>query len=160
MTTSNDPLDHACALHDRSMDAREEGRFTDALAPALEALALFEEHEGPEHPDVANVLNNLGTVLAELARYDEAETYLRRSVDIMEALGSGHGPAIEMIRGQSMRALGDLYRMMGRYRDAERLLRSSLELVEREMGDDVGELSSALNNLAIVYKYTGEFDRA
>jgi hypothetical protein len=63
----DDPLDRACMLHDQAVEARENGEFEQAERLTLQALALFEVHDGTDTPDVANILGNLGHIQVELA---------------------------------------------------------------------------------------------
>jgi len=51
------------------------------------ALAIREARLGPESPEVAEVLNDLGTDLAAKRQLDEAEAILRRTL----ALGARQG---------------------------------------------------------------------
>ncbi len=55
------------------------------------ALAIREKALGPDHPDVAQSLNNLAGLLDTQGKYAEAEPLFRRALAIMEkALGEGH----------------------------------------------------------------------
>jgi len=47
------------------------------------ALELTEMRLGPSHPNVALTLTNLGNLCIELKRYKEAESYFRRSLQIL-----------------------------------------------------------------------------
>ena len=49
-----------------------------------EALAILEKALGPEHPDVATSLNNLGTLYQNMGEYAKAEPLLQ---DPAEGLG-------------------------------------------------------------------------
>jgi tetratricopeptide (TPR) repeat protein len=52
-------------------------------------LAIREKVLGPEHPDVAQSLNNLGELYRIQGRYAEAEPLLKRALAIRErVLGS------------------------------------------------------------------------
>ncbi len=74
---------------------------------------------GPEHPDVATTLYNLGVSYAAQGQYDKGEPLFQRSLAITEqALGPEH-PHV----AQSLNSLAELYRAQGRADKAERLLR-------------------------------------
>lgn len=64
----------AFALH-RAGDGRAEALYRDALTH----LQASRDHE---HPDVANVHNDLGRLLVERGRYQEAEPYLRAALKV------------------------------------------------------------------------------
>src|SRR3954463_9337596 len=117
-TFEPDPLDRACALHERSVEEREERKFDEALRHDMEALALFEEFDDPESPDVANILSNLGGIYVDLARYPEAEAHFQRAVAIMDGLPAADDADVMMVHCQALRNLGDLYRIEGRYSEA------------------------------------------
>ena len=67
--------------------------FRDAAAAHYQrALTIMEGALGPEHPDVASTLHNMGTLsYMRLHRLEEALTYCRRALAIREqALGPRH----------------------------------------------------------------------
>jgi hypothetical protein len=57
-----------------------------------EAVALFEEVDGPEHPDGAIALQRLSAILRGQFRYQEAEACAARAASIMDRLASDCGP--------------------------------------------------------------------
>lgn len=82
---------------------------------------------GPDHPDVAQILNNLALLYEGQGRYAEAEPLLRRALAIAEkALGPEH-PHVAM----SLNNLAGLYEAQGRYAEAEPLFRRSLGIREK-----------------------------
>jgi tetratricopeptide (TPR) repeat protein len=56
--------------------------------------------------------------------------------------------------------LGRVVRLAGRYRWAESLLVRATELVEDQASDHDGPALAAMNELAVLYKYTARFDEA
>ena len=48
------------------------------------AIAVHEKAQGPDHPDLATPLNNLGVLYAEEGRYAEAAPVLKRAVALAE----------------------------------------------------------------------------
>ena len=63
------------------------GRLARAIRLCRQALRLLVATEGPDHPDVANVLNTLGQAVTEHGDYALAERLLRRSVRITRQTG-------------------------------------------------------------------------
>src|SRR5262245_3361634 len=78
--------DEACRLHDAAMAAYSGGRINKAEKLFRRSLALFEQAEGPDHPDVAAVLNNLGALLEDRCDYLAAEACYVRAAAITEAV--------------------------------------------------------------------------
>jgi tetratricopeptide (TPR) repeat protein len=91
------------------------------------ALAIFEASYGPDHPNVANCLNNLARFLQDANRLSEAEPLFRRALAILArftwATGSQH-PKFEMVRTNYLRVLGDLGRPKA---EIESALKSALD---------------------------------
>ncbi|MBV9122769.1 MAG: tetratricopeptide repeat protein, partial [Planctomycetes bacterium] len=126
-----DPVAAACHLFDRAVACHEQGRLARAIRLARQALRLLSAAEGPDHPDVANVLNTLGQALADRGDFARAERVLRRAVRI---LGRTSGDVLAVrIRVQGLSRLANLYRAQGQYRRAAPLYRRALALAIREL---------------------------
>jgi tetratricopeptide (TPR) repeat protein len=68
-----------------------QGRYAEAEPLFKRALAIMEKALRPDHPDVANFLNNLASLYQAQRRYAEAEPLYKRSLAIVEkALGAEH----------------------------------------------------------------------
>ena len=83
----NDPVDIACDLHEQAVEANERGDLEEAERLARQSLELLEAAEGVVPPDVANVLNELGDIMIQQTRFEEAKQIFERSVAIMEPVG-------------------------------------------------------------------------
>jgi tetratricopeptide (TPR) repeat protein len=57
------------------------------------ALHITETRYGPQHPDVATALNNLGVVLRDLGKPDQARPLFEQVLHITERT---YGPTIRM----------------------------------------------------------------
>ena len=67
------------------------GEFEGARASQQRALAIKEAVYGPEHPELALTLTNLGIVQQQLGEFEAAREHARRAVAIFErSLGSSH----------------------------------------------------------------------
>lgn len=108
-----DALEDASRLHDHAVAARARGECAAAAARARAALALFEQALGPDHPDVANVLNTLAGSYEDQGEYAQAEQLNQRSVAVMEPLSGGL--EVAMLRVQSLGYLAGIYRIQGRF---------------------------------------------
>ena len=132
------------------------GKYAEAIPLAQRELAIYEKAFGPNHPDVATVLNNLALLHFSQGRYADAEPLLKRSLAIYEkAHGSDH-PHVAV----ALNALAVLYRNQGRYADAEPLYKRSLAISEKALGPDHPDVARSLNNLALLYDHEGRYAEA
>src|SRR5258705_4015731 len=100
-------IDRALALHEESVSLESEGHLEEAEACCREALRHFREAEGETSPDVANLLNSLGTILERRGRHGEAEHCARRALIVIEPLVPLFGgPTGREILVQSLALLG------------------------------------------------------
>jgi hypothetical protein len=81
-------VDDAIDLHDRAVALQERTQLAEAEDCCRRSLLLFEQIDGSEHPDVANVLNTLASICAQCGRHAEAEGHALRAERIMEKLGA------------------------------------------------------------------------
>ena len=161
----DDPIERAVQCHAEALRALADGAFDRAHALAAEALGVFEAESGAFHPDVANVLNCLTRVHEQRADYAAAEASAGRSVDIMrrvrQEVGEEAGSVdIDRLYVQSLTGLGDILRIRGRYGDAEPWLREAIALGEHSLGPEDEDVVTAVNSLAVLFKYSGRFDEA
>ncbi|MDI9408104.1 MAG: tetratricopeptide repeat protein [Candidatus Pacebacteria bacterium] len=118
------------------------GEFTLFLARKL--VNAIEDEFGPNHPDTATSLKNLGQLLYYNGDYDGAEPMLRRALAINEAkLGPDHPNT-----AASLNNLAQLLKTKGNYDVAEPLFRRALSISEVQFGPDHPETAISLNNLA------------
>src|SRR5262249_49287025 len=69
---SNDDHQLWVALNNIGVVFRRKGQYGEALPYYQRALALKEKTLGPAHPDVANTLINLGVLMRDGGKYDQA----------------------------------------------------------------------------------------
>ena len=126
LNVMNESGDEAVRLHEQAIAARESGDLQQAAVLGQEALRRFELLDGPDHPDVANVLLHLGDVHEAGADYDQAQGCFQRAVHIMEALPTGD-PDLDRLRLRALGGLAGIHRQLGTYREAECLYQRALE---------------------------------
>ncbi|NTV80343.1 MAG: tetratricopeptide repeat protein [Candidatus Aminicenantes bacterium] len=128
------------------------GDYERALEVGKHALEVAEKNVGPDHLDVAALLNNLGRFHGVQRQYAEAELLLKRSLAIREkALGPDHRDVAE-----SLTFIALLDTAQGRPAEAEPLLERSLAIREKALGTDDPDVAESLDNLAFLY---GDQDR-
>ncbi|WAS97881.1 tetratricopeptide repeat protein [Nannocystis punicea] len=108
-----------------------------------DALALAEDRLGPDHPDVAAILNNIGVLEWRAGRLEQALASLERALDIrVRTLGPDHieVASSRMNLGNALVSGGDYARASGYFEAAAAVLRRTSGLGPR--------LVEALYNLA------------
>jgi len=155
--TENDrALQDAVKLITEIRRLKEKGQYDAGLPLAERALELREKVLGPEHPDVATALDELGQILHRKGEYARAEPPYQRALAIREkALGLEHPDVAE-----SLNNLAFLYYERGDYGKAEPLYQRALAILEKTLGAEHPDISFPLNNLALVYDSTGDYAKA
>jgi tetratricopeptide (TPR) repeat protein len=110
---------------------------------------------GPEHPEVATVLHNMGGLAHAAGRPADGEPDARRVVRIREAgLGVEHRDAADRA------ALAAILDALGRHDEAAELLEGALVVFERTLGPDHHEVGVTLANLGAIDARRGDLDSA
>lgn len=149
-------LEEATQLTQQVEKLYQEGKYRDAMAPALRALALREKALGPSHPAVGESLSNLGVLYQTQGAYARAEPLFIRALDILEkAVGPMH-PDV----ATSLNNLAVIYEAEGAYAKAEPLLVRALDIREKTLGPNHPDVALGMNNLAVIYKAEGAYARA
>ncbi len=114
------------------------------IEDARESVRRVEAVFGPDHPDVATLLNNLALILDTQGLYSEARPLYERSLKISEkALGPDH-PDV----ATSLSNFAGFFDSQGLYSEARPLYERSLKIWEKTLGPDHPDVASLLNNLA------------
>src|SRR5262249_36838861 len=148
-----DPIERACLLQERAIEALAEGRRDEGERLLREAASLVEEADGPNSPNLASLLNDIGSVLENRCDYAGAEAGFRRAAAIAESIGPTDDDDLERLALESLSNLARVVRQQGRYAEAEPLLRRALERAECAFGPDSAETASALNDLGMFGKF-------
>jgi eukaryotic-like serine/threonine-protein kinase len=167
------PLDHEALAESRyhlgTLLARLPGRGPADEQAYREAVTLQSQlvasarSEPASRGKLVRYLNNLGILMSEAGRRDEAEAHFREALALLELLLAGD-PALPAARWQMARTeanLAVLLRASGRDGEAESRLRRALELQNHLAADFPGvpeyrhELAAILNNLGLLLTTTG-----
>jgi len=125
----------------------QQGRYTDAVPLAQQAVEIRKRVLGEDHPDYAASLNVLAELYASQGRYAEAEPLYKRSLAIREkALGPNHLDVAKTLNG-----LVRLYALQDRDAESERSCKRMLTVCEKALGPDHPELATILNSLGVFY---------
>ena len=88
----------------------EQGKYSEAEQVTQLALAIDERVLGPEHPQIASLLNNLGLLYDDQGKYVQAEPMYQRSLQMDEKLLGPDAPEV----ATELNNLAALYRVEGR----------------------------------------------
>lgn len=161
----NPSAQDALQLYQRSMELYGSGRYDEALSPAERALAISSSIYGPEHPDVALMLNGVALICVAKGDYSRAEPLYERALAIYSKLAASG--RLESTRkaatgnvATTLNNLAELYRTKGEYARAERFYERALAIVEGLSGPEAAEVATTLNNLANLYRAEADYARA
>lgn len=135
-----------------------------------EALTVYQEQLGNDHPHVAGTMKNIGMVLAEQGQLDEAMTKFQEAQRIYKAINDGRrdGPCCDV--ASALSCMGNVQNRRGELDDALRLYSEALSIYKsvskraREMGGRsrlaLQEVASTLKIMGMVHTKRGELDMA
>jgi tetratricopeptide (TPR) repeat protein len=116
------------------------------------ALAIRENELGPEHPDVAWSLNDLGFMIERQGHFAAAQPFYERALAINEKkLGPEHLATVMNIHN-----LGRLLQAQGDFAGARTLQERALALNEKLLGPEHFRTVTSLSNLAILLHVQGD----
>ena len=125
-------MNYARVLQNANGPLREIGQAGKALELSKQSLKIMEEVLSPNHPDVAAALNNIGSALADIKQYDEAEPYYRSCIALRTRL---YGPDA-LVLATPFYNLGELAYRRGDGAASLRDYGASRALVEKARGPD------------------------
>jgi CHAT domain-containing protein/Tfp pilus assembly protein PilF len=125
------------------------GKYSEAIPYARRALEIMEQRFGPNHPNVAAFLNTLASLHQDQGNFRDAETLLRRALEIQERGFPNLWTALNN--------LAYLYFDQERYADAEPLFNRSLAISEKVHGPNHPEVATLMHNLAGLYLEQGRY---
>jgi tetratricopeptide (TPR) repeat protein len=123
---------------------RDQGRLPESEVLFGDALELARQVHGPDHPEVAAILNNLGQLYVQQEKLDRAEAAHRESLTIYrETLDPDH-PRL----ATTLSNLGRLAGGRGDYAGAEKLFREALDIYRDRLGPDHQHVATLIHNIA------------
>ena len=134
----------------------DQERHDEALEALRRCIEIWERKLGPEHPDLAIALNNLGIQLRETGAEVEALDIARRA---HETLVAGYGPDHHLVAVSSIN-IGDSYRKLGRFEASLPYYTDAEALLERAFGTEDTRIATAFNNHALSLLRLGRVDEA
>ncbi|HVG63783.1 MAG TPA: serine/threonine-protein kinase [Hyalangium sp.] len=132
----------------------QQGRHQEALwmQPAAEALAELADDDLLR----AAALTSLGSVLADLARYEESQRVHERVLALRQkALGPEHPDVTN-----SLNNLGGVLYYLGKYEEAREIHSRALALREKVLGAEHPHVAVSLSNLSLALWKLGQLEEA
>jgi len=129
------------------------GRYEEAISlfqHALERQAAIEEKHDVEY---ATAAGRLGWAFIKVKRYDEAEPWIRKSIDIFQHAG----PEYESIYARTLNNLGQTLRQTERLEEAEQAYQQAREITVRLHGPQHANVAIIENNIAQMRQLRGDY---
>ena len=134
----------------------EQGKMSEALGLARQALAANQEAHGLKHQSTLTAMNNLGFVLQNSGDYAAAREYQEQALALKkEVLGPKHPDT-----ATGLNNLGALLTEMGDHAGARRYLEESLAILREIFGLKHANTARALNNLGLLLQNQGDYAAA
>jgi tetratricopeptide (TPR) repeat protein len=128
------------------------GSYAPARLLYQRALNLREKRLGPDHPDTAEILNNLGLSLREEGDDEAARGLLERALAINDsALGAEHAATVTSVNNLAL-----LLRDQGNLAAARPLFERALAGVEKVFGAEHPATAASVGNLGLLLKDEGD----
>ena len=121
----------------------------------LRALMLIDNEIKGEIPVALSKLTNLAFLYEEMGRFEEAEVFHRRALEILEKLGPDQ-PDL----AQSLNGLAIVYDRQGKHAEALPLYTRALEISEKVLEPEHPGIATTVMNLASLHVHMGEQQQA
>jgi serine/threonine-protein kinase len=148
--------DVATALDELGDALLDQGELVSARARFAAALDMRRKLLGPDAPQVAETLMNLGRAAQDGGDPRSAERYFRESLAIYARTGLGASTDATNVMGE----LGNLMVYVGRFAEAVALFQSALAVDRRTLGEDYPRVIMERHNLAFALQAEGRFAEA
>ena len=155
-TDDDRELQRARDLYLEHLRLHRQGKYIEARAPLIKALAIRERVLGPNDILVAKTLGYLGLNYENTGEFASAEPLLLRELRVIEkALGSNH-PQVGVIFTE----VGGFYLKKGDYLKSEENHLKALAIFERAQLTETNEVAASLTNLGSIYYARGDLGKA
>ena len=127
----------------------ESGRYESAITRATRAVTILEALVGPDHPDVAPALTNLGSTYLRTDQLPAALATHERALRLYQRLGVSH-PSTARAHAN----LAEAYRRLGRSAEGLSSIQRAVTVSVQTEGNGQS-LARYLGNLALTYSVAG-----
>ncbi|CAN5531296.1 hypothetical protein BH10CYA1_BH10CYA1_63520 [soil metagenome] len=131
--------------------AAQRGNYSQVEAMWLAALIECKDFDNDEER-LALTLDNLASLYYSLGRFEQAELFCKRAIDVVvKALGGENSKVASCLNN-----LAGIYYNQKRYEQAEPICLEVLTIYERLKGPDHGDVGMVANNLAMLLHAQGK----
>jgi CHAT domain-containing protein/Tfp pilus assembly protein PilF len=155
-TSAKDQLDTANRYSRLARVLGERGKYKEAEELYRKALAIQLHILGEDHPGMAGIDNDLGTLLHLEGKHAEAESLHRRALAIRRRVHGEDHPDT----ARSYESLGIVLSEQGKVEESEQLLRKALAIRLRIHGEDHPQTASIYIDLAMVLDHQEKYAEA
>jgi CHAT domain-containing protein len=149
-------LFEAHCLFSRSIELTARGEDAQAIALTRRAIEITEKELGPDHPELASLLNLAGFQGTRTGDYQPSEAMFLRALAIDEKALGPRSPNY----AESARFLGAFYSGRGDSVKAEPLLQKALEIMQATAGPDHPQTLRCLLDSSALHLRSGDDVRA
>lgn len=143
-------------LHNLAQTLGQTGHHPEALAMALEALALGARCYARDEPSYAKLLLTVANEHYELRQLEEAKSEATQAAEILRSSPAAKQRELAV----ALSILGRINRALGDYETAAQLLRQSVEIHRTVSGEGSVDYGGSLNSLGLFYRDTGKYQEA
>jgi eukaryotic-like serine/threonine-protein kinase len=131
------------------------GKYEDAEKHLVRALEIRKTLFTGNHADIAESLDNMGTMYEEKGDLPQSEKYFRQALEMRKKLyGKEHKDIAATLNN-----LGQVLHNEGKLPEAEKLYHDSLEMRVKLLGPEADETAATINNLAALLIDKEDFAR-
>lgn len=137
----------------------QKGKHVEALKEAEKALQAAEESLKPDHPDIAELLNNLAIQHYALGQFKEAQALYQRALANAEKTLGKNDPLV----GACLNNLAEVLEALGESESVESMYLRALAICEKHPDPNITDQSNAgtiLTNLASLYLHQADYAKA
>ena len=132
------------------------GLYDPAVALLEKALDIRTKALGPDHPDVAITLSQLGTAVWHRGDFARAKALQEQALAIREKRLGRDSTEV----ASSLHNLGTLNWSQGNYAEARRLLERALVIRKKTLGPENADVATTLNSLGAIAYREGDLKKA
>ncbi len=126
---------------------RQLGRFEEARKALDQALAIYQERFGADHPDTIHTMISVGVLALDQGDPLQAESVLRQAVNS----GRLHLSTESVQMAEALSGLGQALRRQQRFDESLTYYQEAQDVWKKIVGETHPSYAIALNNLAILY---------